>query len=233
MDKNKHNNYNERVGNADAMKHERAIILFAIIALLVGIPAGVFFRQKAELIESQINQRKQLERSIDAVQMELETKSHDSNTKASEIERLQREKSELEIKLQSRIDAKKIEVVARAQANEQPVVSKPPVVAVPPTNGGNIQEIIIKWANHYGVNANTLLRIAKCESGFNPLARNTNYRAGAAGNPVGLFQHVEGYWPARAAKYGVPGASIYDPDAQSRVTAGMFRDGQASAWECK
>lgn len=139
MDKHKHKHYNERVGNADAMKHERAIILFAIIALLVGIPAGVFFRQKAELIESQMNQRKQLERSIEQVQAELESKSHDSNTKASEIERLQREKSELEIKLQSRIDAKKIEVVARAQANEQPVVSKPPVVAVAPTNNAEAE----------------------------------------------------------------------------------------------
>ena len=97
---------------------------------------------------------------------------------------------------------------------------------------GSIQAIIVKWANFYGVNADTLLRIAKCESGFNPNAVNRNYSVSGT-HPSGLFQHVAVYWPARAARYGVPGASVFDADANARVTAGMFRDGQASAWECR
>lgn len=112
-------------------------------------------------------------------------------------------------------------------------------VALAPVQGDKeaIKAMIVKWANYYGVSAEWLLRIASCESGYNPNARNRGYTAivhGVSyGNPVGLFQHVEGYWPARATAYGVPGASIYDPEAQARVTAGMFRDGQSSAWECK
>ena len=96
----------------------------------------------------------------------------------------------------------------------------------------------MKWANHYGVNPDLLLRIAKCESTYRPDAVNKGYTAYNAqgvsmGHPMGLFQHVEGYWAGRAATYGIPGASIWDADAQAHVTAGMFRDGQSYMWECK
>jgi hypothetical protein len=109
----------------------------------------------------------------------------------------------------------------------------PAVTPAPRQAEAFVPATIVKWANHYGVNPDWLLRIARCESGYNPLARNRSYTAGIHGNPVGLFQHVEGYWPARAAAYGVPGASIFDANAQARVTAGMFRDGQAHLWECR
>lgn len=82
-----------------------------------------------------------------------------------------------------------------------------------------------------------MLRIASCESRFNPLARNAGYTAyqnGVSyGNPVGLFQHVEGYWPGRAARYGYPGASVFDPVANANVTAAMMRAEGMGAWECK
>lgn len=125
---------------------------------------------------------------------------------------------------------------ARASITQRVVNTAVPTAQasqVPQNAPGDVQSIIVKWANHYGVNAQHMLNIARCESTFNPNARNPSYSAGAAGNPVGLFQHVEGYWPARAAKYGVPGASIYDADAQARVTAAMFADGQAHLWECR
>lgn len=102
----------------------------------------------------------------------------------------------------------------------------------PVTVSGNtdVQAVIVKWANYYGADANWLLRIAACESGFNPNAVAPNIIDG--GHPTGLFQHVSTYWPSRAARYGVPGASIFDAEAQARVTAGMFADGQSSQWEC-
>jgi hypothetical protein len=81
--------------------------------------------------------------------------------------------------------------------------------------------------------AATMIRIADCESDFNPLARNPHYYVPGYGNPVGLFQHVEGYWPARAVKYGWPGASVFDPVANANVRAAMMATEGTSAWECK
>lgn len=85
--------------------------------------------------------------------------------------------------------------------------------------------------NRYGVDPNRALRIAKCESGFNPNAVNYGYNEN--GYPSGLFQHISGYWGARAAKYGYAGASVFDPVANANVTMGMWRDGQANLWECR
>lgn len=118
----------------------------------------------------------------------------------------------------------------------EPVIQAPPPptpVIQPQVVSGDIPSIIIAAANAHGINANMMLRIARCESGFNPLARNRNYRAGSYGNPVGLFQHVEGYWPARANKYGYPGASVFDPVANANVTAAMMKAEGLGAWECK
>lgn len=152
---------------------------------------------------------------------------------------LQQQVRELNEKLQSkaaekaRIAAETAQKASLAQKATSAIVPTANASQVPQNASGDVQSIIVKWANHYGVSAQHMLNIARCESTFDPNARNTSYSAGAAGNPVGLFQHVEGYWPARAAKYGVPGASIYDADAQARVTAAMFADGQAHLWECR
>ncbi len=136
-------------------------------------------------------------------------------------------------------------VVADVEAVQDPVAATPlpeppppptaPVAApVQPTSyGGDIRGIIIAAANAHGISADMMLRIAQCESGMNPNARNTNYYAPGYGNPVGLFQHVEGYWPARASKYGYPGASVFDPVANANVTAAMMRAEGTSAWECR
>lgn len=107
---------------------------------------------------------------------------------------------------------------------------KQPTVA-PVSAGGDVQAIIIAAANKYGIDPQRALRIAKCESGFNPNA--VNYGYAENGNPSGLFQHLSGYWPARAAKYGYAGASVFDPVANANVTMGMWRDGGSGAWECR
>ncbi len=96
---------------------------------------------------------------------------------------------------------------------------------------GNIEEIVRAAARKYGANEEQLVRVAKCESGLNPNSVNTHYNEN--GNPSGLFQHISGYWPARAAKYGFAGASVFDPTANAGVTAQMFRDGLQGLWACK
>jgi hypothetical protein len=95
----------------------------------------------------------------------------------------------------------------------------------------DIEQIVRNAAIRYGVNPDYLVKIARCESGLNPTSVNHGYNEN--GYPSGLFQHLSGYWPARAAKYGYAGASVFDPEAQANVTAGMFRDGSSGLWECK
>ena len=106
-----------------------------------------------------------------------------------------------------------------------------PTVSAPVAVSGDIQGIIVAAANKYGIDPQRALRIAKCESGFNPNAVNLGYAEN--GNPSGLFQHLSGYWPARAAKYGYAGASVFDPVANANVTMGMWRDGEANFGECQ
>lgn len=125
------------------------------------------------------------------------------------------------IKTISTINAKGYKKMDLRQAKKTKVVSA----------RSDVQQSITKWAKHYGVDPNHLLRIAKCESRLNPKAVNRNYYEN--GNPSGLFQHLSGYWPARAAQYGRKGASVFDADAQAQVTAAMFAAGQSNLWECK
>jgi uncharacterized protein YabE (DUF348 family) len=81
------------------------------------------------------------------------------------------------------------------------------------------------WAGVRGIDATKVARIAKCESSFNPNAGNGRYQ--------GLFQHDSTAWADRAIKYGVPGASIYDAEAQIVVSTGMMASSGYGAWECQ
>jgi hypothetical protein len=114
----------------------------------------------------------------------------------------------------------------------------PVPVSTPQPQATPVEQIIVTAAATHGMSALTMLRIARCESTNNPAAINYNYTAidsaGVShGHPMGLFQHVEGYWPARAAKYGYPGVSVFDPAANANVTAAMMANEGTSAWECK
>jgi soluble lytic murein transglycosylase-like protein len=52
----------------------------------------------------------------------------------------------------------------------------------------NIQDKIVHYATLYGVNPDTALRVAKCESGLNPKAENVN------GSATGLYQFIRKTW---------------------------------------
>lgn len=100
-----------------------------------------------------------------------------------------------------------------------------------PQATGSVEEIVRAAARRHGLDENYFVSIAMCESTMNPGA--VNYGYSENGNPSGLFQHLSGYWPARAAKYGYAGASVFDAEANANVTAGMFRDGASKLWECR
>ena len=75
-----------------------------------------------------------------------------------------------------------------------------------------------------GIDAQRVLMIARCESGFNPRADSGYYK--------GIFQHDPNYWAGRAAKYGYGGASYFDVDAQIGVSTSMMAGGGWSHWGC-
>jgi len=92
---------------------------------------------------------------------------------------------------------------------------------------GDIESIIRAAAGAWGADANQLLRVAWCESHYNPNA--VNARSGAAG----LFQFMPATWAANSVRAGYAGASVFDPVASANVAAYMFAHGQAGQWTCK
>ena len=89
------------------------------------------------------------------------------------------------------------------------------------------EEIVAKIrsaATSKGIDAQRVLLIAQCESGFNPRADSGYYK--------GIFQHDPNYWAARAERYGFGGASYYDVDAQIGVSTSMMAEGGWTHWGC-
>jgi uncharacterized protein YabE (DUF348 family) len=112
----------------------------------------------------------------------------------------------------------------------QKVVVKKPVekivakgIATPPP--GDVKGDITYWANHYGVSPSYMLSIARCESRFNPRAKNPS-------GATGLFQFKPGTFHRSAAGAGIPDASIYDANAQARAAAWHVSKYGGGAWIC-
>jgi len=131
--------------------------------------------------------------------------------------------------------------VAKASALEDrpapPVVEQPaPVIATrvapkpaapagtftpPPGSGGDgLAAIYAVFGNSPGLS--WALRVANCESHYNPLA--VNRSSGASG----LFQFMPSTWNAN-----FPGQNIWDPYAQARGALVFYNAGRQSAWTCK
>jgi hypothetical protein len=63
------------------------------------------------------------------------------------------------------------------------------------------------------------LEVSYCESRWDPGA--TNRSSGAAG----LFQHIPRFWAERSVAAGWGGADIYDPHANTAVSAWLVYEG--------
>jgi hypothetical protein len=96
-----------------------------------------------------------------------------------------------------------------------------------PPPPGEIASIIRDAAAKYGVEPEQLLRIAYCESRYDPLAYNGILGAS------GLFQIIPGTWRANSLPAGYAGASVWDPVANANVAAWMISRGGAGQWACK
>ena len=95
-----------------------------------------------------------------------------------------------------------------------------------PPASSEIESIIRDAAAAQGADPEQLLRVAYCESRFNPGAYN-------ASGASGLFQFLPSTWAANSVRAGFGGASVWDPVASANVAAYMFRLGQSGQWVCK
>lgn len=98
--------------------------------------------------------------------------------------------------------------------------------AVPVAAPAEIEAIIRAAAARWGADPAQLLRVAWCESRYNPLAYN-------ASGASGLFQFMPRTWAANSVRAGYGGASVFDPVASANTAAYMFGNGQAWQWSCK
>lgn len=96
-----------------------------------------------------------------------------------------------------------------------------------PAAPAEIEAIIRAAAARYGADPQQLLRVAWCESRYNPSAYNGILGAS------GLFQIIPGTWAANSVRAGYAGASVWDAYANANVAAWMFAHGQAGQWACK
>lgn len=90
-------------------------------------------------------------------------------------------------------------------------------------------EAVMAWGGTEN-DVNRFMRIMHCESRGDPNAYN---RSSAAS---GLLQHLQKYWPGRAATVGMPDASPFDPWANMYVSAWLALaapGGGWQHWECK
>jgi Transglycosylase SLT domain len=117
-------------------------------------------------------------------------------------------------------------VVQQAAAVAQRVTPRPVQSAAatftpPPGSGGDgLAAIKAVFANSPGLT--WALRVANCESHYNPLA--VNRSSGASG----LFQFMPSTWNAN-----FPGQNIWDPYAQAHGALVFYNAGRQSAWTCK
>src|SRR5215472_8892925 len=108
---------------------------------------------------------------------------------------------------------------ASGQASQAPA----PATSIPSYPAGSIQDIITKAFSPFGATAVAWgLRVAKCESGYNPRAYNP------AGPYYGLFQFLMSTFNATPFK----GQDIYDPVANASAAAWKYSQGGAGAWGC-
>jgi hypothetical protein len=113
---------------------------------------------------------------------------------------------------------------AQAQAVASRAQSLNQVAQTAAAAPGSIQQIIVQSFQPLGQAAvDWGLRIAKCESGYNPNAINPS---GAAG----LFQFMPSTF--RNTPPGRAGGSIWDPAANSQAAAWMYSQGRQGEWEC-
>lgn len=97
---------------------------------------------------------------------------------------------------------------------------------VPPPPA-EIERIISEAAERWGADPVQLMRVAWCESRYNPNAYNPTAQ------DTGLFQFIPETWRRESRRAGYGGASAYDPVASANTAAMLFAEGKSRLWTCK
>ncbi len=97
----------------------------------------------------------------------------------------------------------------------------------PPPAPPEIERIIRTAAARWSVDPEQLMRVAYCESRYDPHAFNPR------ASDSGLFQFIPRTWAANSVRAGYGGASPFDAVASANTAAFMFGQGQAWQWTCK
>lgn len=82
--------------------------------------------------------------------------------------------------------------------------------------------LIISYSAEYGIDAALPLRVANCESGYNPSSKNKNSTASGVG------QFIASTWANTES--GKAGISVFDADANTKELVKKISQGGISAW---
>jgi D-Tyr-tRNAtyr deacylase len=202
-----------------------AIMIVLVVMSLIAVVSKT--NTETELLQHNLQTKDQqlkiYEAQKEAINQELEKAKGDSK----KLKELEKKNQELQKAVED-AQARKAEKLRIAQAEaSNPVQASAQTVSAPV---GNVEQIVRDAATKHGIDPDYFVRIAMCESTMNPSA--VNYSYAENGNPSGLFQHLSGYWPARAAAHGYAGASVFDAVANANVTASMWASG-SHLWECQ
>lgn len=116
------------------------------------------------------------------------------------------------------------ELMASAESEEQ----DDPIDTVP-THGWLSEMQVRALISHYfpPEDVNRAIRVAWCQSRFNPTSTNTE------NGGTGLFHHLPEFWPQRAEAVGFPGAPPTDPEANVAAAAyAIYEEGGWAVFAC-
>ena len=114
--------------------------------------------------------------------------------------------------------------IAAPVAELRRVGVRPRVIPPPPAE---IERIIREAAETWGADPAQLMRVAWCESRYNPNAYNPTAQ------DTGLFQFIPETWRRESRRAGYGGASAFDPVASANTAAMLFAEGKSRLWTCK
>ena len=179
--------------------------------------------QKAQLVadrQRQVKDQEQLQREFDAL-VQLE---------AQRVEAQRQEQARLAAQAAAARAATPAPTAIPAPARTPaPAPAPPPAPApapapAPPVASGSIQQIILDAFAPLGAGAQQwALRVAKCESGYNPNA--VNRSSGASG----LFQFLPSTW----ASLPQHNQSVFNPVANAQAAAVLYQRSGPNQWSCK
>lgn len=130
--------------------------------------------------------------------------------------------------LKKQLEAQFARLVAQAAAavrtSPPPAPAPPPAPSIVAGTASAIQQIILDAFASLGSAAQQwALRVAKCESNYNPYA--VNRSSGASG----LFQFLPSTWAATPQR----AQSVFDPVANAQAAAWLYQRYGPSQWSCK